>query len=90
VQHYLGPRDINSPITDDLLSAFEPKRLTGEMQPLPADYARIPDHDVDTFPHFGGKGCKAIGMTPEDKRQGISTAIPPGFNSLPITFPAYN
>ncbi len=90
VQHYLGPRDINSPITDDLLSAFEPKRLTGEMPPLPADYATIPATDVETLPHYGGKGCSAIGMVPEDKRQGIETKVPPGFNSLPITFPAYN
>ena len=28
VQHHLGPRDINSPETDDLLSAFEPRRLS--------------------------------------------------------------
>ena len=27
-QKYLGPRDTNSPITDSLLSGFEPKRLT--------------------------------------------------------------
>ena len=90
VQHYLGPRDINSPTTDDLLSAFEPRRLSGELPPLPADYARIPDRDVDSFPHYGGKGCSAIGMIPEDRRQGIATIVPPGFNSLPITFPAYN
>ncbi|UDL94126.1 hypothetical protein LGH83_16570 [Lichenihabitans sp. PAMC28606] len=90
VQHHLGPRDLNTPETDDLLSAFEPKRLTGEMPPLPASYAMIPEKDVETLPHFGGQGCSAIGITPEDKRQGLSTAIPPGFNSLPITFPAYN
>jgi phospholipase C len=29
VQRHLGPRDINTPATDDLLSAFEPGRLTG-------------------------------------------------------------
>ncbi|MHC5826320.1 MAG: alkaline phosphatase family protein, partial [Nostoc sp.] len=28
-QKYLGPRDINSPITDSLLSGFDPKRLLG-------------------------------------------------------------
>ncbi|HEX4767105.1 MAG TPA: alkaline phosphatase family protein [Lichenihabitans sp.] len=90
VQHYLGPRDINSPITDDLLSAFEPKRLTGDMPPLPADYAAIPAADVETLPHYGGKGCQAIGIVPEDRHQGIETKVAPGFNSLPITFPAYN
>ena len=35
-QHYLGPRDINSPITDSLLSAFDPRRLSGTAAPLPA------------------------------------------------------
>jgi phospholipase C len=29
VQNYLGPRDINSAVTGDLLSAFDPKRLLG-------------------------------------------------------------
>ena len=90
VQHYLGPRDINSPTTDDLLSAFEPRRLTGEVPPLPPSYARIPDADVNALPHFGGRGCAALGITPEDRRQGIATPVPEGFNSLPITFPKYN
>ena len=90
VQHHLGPRDINGPETEDLLSAFEPKRLTGELPPLPASYAAIPDDVVATLPHYGGKGCSAIGMTPEDKRQGIATAVPQGFNTLPVTLPAYN
>ena len=90
VQHHLGPRDINTPATDDLLSAFEPKRLTGELPPLPASYAMIPDAVVNHLPHYDGKGCSAIGMVPEDKRQGIATAVPEGFNTLPITFPAYN
>src|SRR5262249_39665950 len=29
-QKYLGPRDTNSPITDSLLSGFDPARLRGE------------------------------------------------------------
>ena len=90
VQHHLGPRDINTPETDDLLSAFEPKRLTGDLPPLPAAYAAIPDAVVDHLPHYDGKGCQAIGMVPEDRRQGIATKVPDGFNTLPITFPAYN
>ncbi|MFL5284179.1 MAG: alkaline phosphatase family protein [Rhodopila sp.] len=90
VQHHLGPRDINTPITDDLLSAFEPGRLTGEIPPLPGAYAMVPESDVDTLPHFGGKGCQAIGVTPVDRAHNISTTVPPGFNTLPATFPAYN
>ena len=45
---------------------------------------------IETLPHYGGEGCRAIGVTPEDRRQGIVTAIPPGFNTLPSTLPRYN
>ncbi len=90
VQHHLGPRDLNAPATDDLLSAFEPRRLSGELPPLPASYAIVPEAVVSGLPHYGGKGCAAIGMTPEDQRQHIATTIPPGFNTLPATLPAHN
>ena len=62
----------------------------GALPPLPAAYAMIPDTVVNTFPHYGGKGCAAIGITPEDVRQGIPNVIPEGFNTLPATLPAYN
>jgi phospholipase C len=90
VQHHLGPRDINTPETDDLLSAFEPGRLTGKLPMLPGSYAMIPEGDVNALPHFGGKGCAAIGMVPEDQRQHISTQVPAGFNTLPSTLPQYS
>jgi phospholipase C len=90
VQHNLGPRDINTPVTDDLLSAFEPGRLSGRLPMLPGSYAMIPDDVVNALPHFGGKGCVAIGMVPEDQRQHIATQAPPGFNTLPGTLPEYN
>lgn len=90
VQHHLGPRDINTPATDDLLSGFEPGRLNGTLPPLPASYAMIPDNVVDTLPHFNGKGCSAIGMVPEDQRQHIDDSAPPGFNTLPATLPRFN
>ena len=38
----------------------------------------IPSDVVETFPHYGGKGCEAIGVTPEDVRQGIPNVIPEG------------
>ena len=50
----------------------------------------IPEADIDSFPHYGGKGCAVLGVTPEDVRQGIQNIIPEGFNSLPATLPAYN
>ena len=89
-QRYLGPRDLNAPETDDLLSAFEPRRLSGELPPLPGSYAAIPDEVVAALPHYGGKGCAAIGVTPEDRRQGVATRVPERFNTLPVTLPAYN
>ena len=89
-QKYLGPRDANSPIADSLLSGFDKARLSGALPPLPASYVTIPAAVVETFPHYGGKGCEAIGVKPEDVRQGIPNIIPEGFNSLPVTFPAYN
>jgi phospholipase C len=89
-QKYLGPRDTNSPITDNLLSGFSPKRLRGEAPPLPADYALTPSDAVWRLPHYGGRGCEAIGMTPEDRRQGIEAPPPANFNTLPATLPAYN
>jgi phospholipase C len=89
-QKFLGPRDTNSPITDSLLSGFDPKRLRGEAPPLPASYAAIPADVVDALPHYGGQGCKAIGIVPTDQQQGIVNAIPAHFNTLPATLPAYN
>lgn len=90
IQRYLGPRDTNSPITDSLLSAFDPRRLQGTAPPLPASYAIIPDAVVTTLPHFGGDGCRAIGVVPEDERQGLSAPPPANFNSLPSTLAKYN
>jgi phospholipase C len=89
-QTFLGPRDTNSPITDSLLSGFSPKRLRGDASPLPTEYATTPKDMLWSLPHYGGQGCKAIGVTPEDQRQHISTAPPANFNTLPATLPAYN
>jgi phospholipase C len=86
-QKYLGPRDINSPISESLLSGFDPKRLMGMSPPLPASFAMIPDSVVKSLPHYNGQGCKEIGITPEDVRQGILNRIPAGFNPLPSTYP---
>ena len=89
-QKYLGPRDEESSTTASLLSGFDKARITGALPPLPGSYATIPEADVDAFPHYGGKGCAAIGITPEDVRQNIQNVIPEGFNPLPATLPAYN
>ncbi len=77
-QKYLGPRDTPSAETDSLLSGFDKARVTGALPPLPASLATIPSDVVETFPHYGGKGCAAIGVTPENVRQNIPNVIPEG------------
>ncbi len=89
-QKYLGPRDINSSITDSLLSGFDPKRLLGLSAPLPASLATIPASVVSSLPHYNSNGCSAIGVTPMDARLGITNPLPAGFNGLPSTYPAAN
>jgi phospholipase C len=89
-QQYLGPRDINSAITDSLLSGFDPKRLLGISPPLPASLAQIPANVVTTLPHYAGNGCSAIGMTTTDRQQGITNVVPAGFNPRPDSYPANN
>ncbi len=77
-------------MTDSLLSGFDKARVTGALPPLPASLATIPRDVVETFPHYGGNGCAAIGVTPENVRQNIRNVVPEGFNSLPATLPDYN
>src|SRR5579883_2080084 len=89
-QKYLGPRDINSSVSESLLSGFDPKRLLGISPALPGSFAIIPDNIVNTLPHYGSKGCQALGITPEDQRQGIANKVPTGFNPFPSTYPAAN
>lgn len=86
-QTHLGPNDIESSISGSLLSGFDPRRLNGQAPPLPASFAMIPDWIVNSFPHYGGHGCRAIGIVPEDVRLGIANEIPSGFNPLPSTYP---
>jgi phospholipase C len=91
VQHHLGPRDLNTPETDDLISAFDPARLAGDIPPLPASYATVPAAVLTALPHYGGEGCSAIGVVPTDRRPGGPVPqVPEHFNTLPATLPGYN
>ncbi|MGO9016003.1 MAG: alkaline phosphatase family protein [Dissulfurispiraceae bacterium] len=90
-QQYLGPRDINSTITDSLLSGFDQNRLQGITPPLSSSLASLPASVVSTFPHYGGTGCQAIGITPVlPPGQTQDFAPPAGFNPLPSTVSANN
>jgi phospholipase C len=89
-QKYLGPRDTNSAITDSLLSGFDKEKVLKKTPLLPASLAMVPAADIGNYPHYAGKGCSKIGITPEDVRLKITNTIPAGFNTLPSTLPAYN
>ena len=86
-QTNLGPHDDLTPGTGDLLSGFDPARLTGAAPPIPASFAEIADTDVATVPPYGDKGCAKLGITPEDARQGYRNPVPADFNPRPTTFP---
>jgi phospholipase C len=90
VQKHLGPRDTNTPETDDLLSGFDPARLAGTRPLLPASYAMIDPAIVAALPHYQGKGCAAIGITPVDAAMGVQAKPPSTYNPLPSTLPKYN
>ena len=62
----------------------------GILPPLPGSFARIPDSVVTALPHYEEHGCQAIGIEPEDVRQGIINTIPTGFNPLPSTYSVAN
>lgn len=87
-QSNLGPADDLTPGIGELLSAFDDDRLSGHTPALPADYAEIPDNVVNTLPHYGDKGCSAIGMVPVDIARGINNPLPADFNPRPATNPS--
>jgi len=87
-QRYLGPADAGVPGVGDLLSGFDPARVFGRAAPLPPAYAEIPDSVVNALPHYGGEGCRAIGVEPEDTARGIANPIPADFNPRPGTNPS--
>jgi phospholipase C len=86
-QTNLGPHDDRTPATGNLFSAFDPERLTGKLAPLPTSYVEIPDAVVNTLPPYGNQGCRAIGVTTEDRVQNIVNHIPADFNPRPLSNP---
>ncbi|MBD5606087.1 MAG: phosphoesterase [Candidatus Eremiobacteraeota bacterium] len=86
-QPNLGPDDDGNPFNSDLMSAFDVGRLSGEVSPLPAGYAYIPDKIVQTIPPLDNKGCDALGIIPDDARRSAHNPIPSDFNPRPSTDP---
>ena len=77
----LGPGDAGFPGVGDLFSAFDNSRLSGTAAPLQASYAMIPRAQVVSLPHYGGNGCKTLGITPVDAN--IPNPVPADFNPRP-------
>ena len=84
-QANLGPADDKVPGVGDMSSAFDVLRLQGKRAPLSADYAMIPDHEINTFPHDSGSGCRALEITPTDS--GRLNPVPDDFNPRPDSTP---
>ncbi|MBF6595505.1 MAG: phosphoesterase [Thermaceae bacterium] len=87
-QDNLGPVDALTPGIGDLLSAFDPARLSGQAAPLPASYVQIPQSMISSFPSTDGQGCAAVGITPTDRLMGLQNDIPADFNPRPQTNPS--
>lgn len=87
-QKFLGPSDNPEVPIGSLLSAFDNRRLLGVSQPLPADYASIPQSEVLSLPHFAGKGCSTLQITPTDVVSGkVIDPAPADFNPRPSSNP---
>jgi phospholipase C len=84
-QKDLGPADDKVEGVGDMSSAFDVLRLQGKVAPLKPEYAIIPDVEIRSFPHAGGMGCKALGITPTDS--GLPNPVPADFNPRPDTTP---
>ena len=74
-----GPRDSNPAVTD-LLAGFDPARLSGEMPPIAAAQAEIPDEVVNTVP--AAMNCATLGVAPVALPNAPS-APPPNFMPRP-------
>ncbi|MBV9712187.1 MAG: hypothetical protein JO011_14870, partial [Ktedonobacteraceae bacterium] len=84
----LGPEDGPSTPVGDLASAFSVGRLRGMIQPLPAIYAKIPESDITTLPHWGTNPLKThLHITPTD--YGRKNPIPTDFNPRPSSEPGF-
>jgi phospholipase C len=79
-----GPRDA-SDVTGDLSAGFDPARLRGEVAPIPAETAEIPDDVVRGIPSRWS--CSSIGVRPVAPPQGISDAPPAGFEPHVLVVP---
>ncbi|MGA2981018.1 MAG: alkaline phosphatase family protein [Terriglobales bacterium] len=86
-QKYLGPADGNTPGVGDMFTAFDNGRLAGSTPPLAASYAIIPQSEF-SLPHYGGQGCRVLGIVPTDiVKGGVIDPAPQDVNPRPSTNP---
>ena len=81
-----GPNDAITADVADLLSAFDPARLSARAT-APGEYAAIPDEIVNVLPQNSGYGLKDIGVRPVDIERNLPNPIPADFNPRPKTNP---
>ena len=84
-QRDMGPADDLVAGVGDMLSGFDDARLTGKKKALPGSYAEVSAGELGRFPHFGGEGCKALGIVPTDG--GRVNPVPSDFNPRPVDSP---
>ncbi|GAC1392806.1 MAG: acid phosphatase [Vulcanimicrobiaceae bacterium] len=77
----MGPRDGNTLISN-LRGAFDPERLRGTREPLPATSAIFSDATIRTIP--APLTCAQIGVAPVLPPSGVSDKPPLGFNPRPF------
>src|ERR1035438_8144974 len=79
-QRYLGPTDANVPGVGDMFSGFDNGRLTGLTPVLAPSWETIPS-SYFSLPHYGGQGCRILGITPTDYGVGgLLDPAPQDFN----------
>jgi len=87
-QAHLNPSDGKDTPIGALFSAFDNGRLAGTTPPLPASYAMIPQAQVTSLPHWGGNGCRILGIVPTDYQNGVLVdPAPADFNPRPSSNP---
>jgi hypothetical protein len=60
----------------------------GFVPPLPADYAKIPQSEAVSLPHYGAEGCRFLQITPTDIVHGkVIDPAPADFNPRPGSNP---
>ncbi len=79
----IGPLDALTPGITGLLGCFDPARLSGRAEPLPASWAEIPDALVRSLKKQNALGWQWAGIEPLDLQMHIAEPLPPQFTPRP-------